>query len=73
MSVTSNIGANPCFLSSLRISRNAARLTRRLLDQHVEDLAFVVDGTPEVHPLAGDPDNHLVQVPSIARPGTAPP
>ena len=30
------------------------------LDQHVEDLAFVVDGTPEVHPLAGDPDNHLV-------------
>ena len=43
------------------------------LDQHVEDLAFVVDGTPEVHPLAGDPDNHLVQVPSIARAGTAPP
>ena len=38
------------------------------LDQHVEDLAFVVDGTPEVHPLAGDPNNHLVQVPSIARP-----
>jgi Bacterial extracellular solute-binding proteins, family 5 Middle len=30
------------------------------LDQHVEDLAFVVDGTPEVHPLAGDSNNHLV-------------
>jgi hypothetical protein len=43
------------------------------LDQHVEDLAFVVDGTPEVHPLAGDPNNHLVQVPSIARARTAPP
>jgi hypothetical protein len=27
---------------------------------------------PEVDPLAGDPNNHLVQVPSIARPGTAP-
>jgi hypothetical protein len=42
------------------------------LDQHVEDLALVVDGPPEVYPLASDPDNHLVQVPSIARPGTAP-
>jgi len=30
------------------------------LDQHVKDLAFVIDGTPEVHPLAGDPDNHLI-------------
>jgi hypothetical protein len=41
------------------------------LHQHVEDLAFVVNGTPEIHPLAGDPNNHLVQVPSIARPGAA--
>jgi hypothetical protein len=30
------------------------------LNQHVEDLALVIDGTPEVHPLAGDPNNHLV-------------
>jgi hypothetical protein len=35
------------------------------LHQHVEDLAFVVDGTLEIHPLSGDPDNHFVQVPSI--------
>src|SRR6516162_7254124 len=26
---------------------------RGAMDQHVEDLAFVVDGTPQVHPLAG--------------------
>ena len=43
------------------------------LNQHIKDLAFVVDGTPEVHPLAGDPNNHLVQLPPIARAGTAPP
>jgi hypothetical protein len=43
------------------------------LDQHVEDLALVVDGTPQVRPLAGDPNNHLVQVPPIARAGTVPP
>ena len=29
MSVTSNFGTKPCFLSSLRISRSAARLSRR--------------------------------------------
>jgi hypothetical protein len=38
------------------------------LGQHVEDLAFV---TPEIHPLPGDPNNHLVQVPAIARAGAA--
>ena len=29
LSVTSDFGENPCFLSSLRISRNAARVSRR--------------------------------------------
>jgi len=28
------------------------------LDQHVEDFAFVVDGAPEIHPRAGDPNHH---------------
>ena len=37
------------------------------LDQHVEDLAFVVDGSPEVHLLAADPDDHLVEMPLRAR------
>src|SRR5262249_6775608 len=41
------------------------------LDQHVEKLALVVDGTPEVHPFAGDPHHHLVEMPAIARPRTA--
>ena len=27
------------------------------LNQHVEHLAFMVDGTPEIHPLAGDIGN----------------
>jgi hypothetical protein len=29
----------------------------------------VIDGTPEVHTPAGDPGDHLVEVPSVARPG----
>jgi hypothetical protein len=42
------------------------------LNQHIEDLALVVDGTPQIHPLAGDPHYHLVEVPAIARPWTVP-
>jgi hypothetical protein len=37
------------------------------LGQHVEDLALVIDCTPQVHPLPGDPNDHLVEVPSRAR------
>src|SRR3981189_1538023 len=43
------------------------------LNQHVENLALVVDGAPQVHPLAGNPDYHLVEVPSVARAWAAPP
>ncbi len=43
------------------------------LNQHIEDLALVVDSTPQVHVLTRDPDDHLVEVPAIARPRTAPP
>ena len=42
------------------------------LNQHVEDLAFMVDGTPEIHACTGDPDHHLVQMPSIAWPRPTP-
>ena len=38
------------------------------LDQHVEDLALVIDGAPEIRPLAGDAHHHLVEMPAIARP-----
>jgi len=37
------------------------------LNEHVEDFALVVDGAPQVHPPPGDPDDHLVEVPSLAR------
>src|ERR1700682_147640 len=42
------------------------------LDQDLEDLALVVDGTPQVHGLARDPDDHFVEMPAIARSRTAP-
>jgi len=42
------------------------------LNQHVEHLALMIDGTPEIHPLAADPHHHLVQMPSVARPRATP-
>ena len=64
------LGAKPCFRSSLRDGR---AVVSPVLTQLVEDLAFVVDGAPEIDSLAGDPDHHLVKLPAIARPTTAQP
>jgi hypothetical protein len=44
----------------LRISRSPAVAVA--LDQHVEDLALVIDGTPEIHPLAGDPHHREAEI-----------
>src|SRR5271169_1099574 len=43
------------------------------LNKDFENLAFMIDRAPQVHMLAGDPDDHLVEMPAIARPRTAPP
>lgn len=43
-------------------------LIATLLDRHVEDLAFVVDGAPEKHPLAADLHDHLIEAPMTGGP-----
>ena len=65
--MTTNFGTKPCFLSSLRISRSADRVSRRRWLAYRE-LALIIRGTPQIHPLAGDAHHHLVQMPAIARP-----
>src|SRR5258708_32195296 len=42
------------------------------MDQDLEVLALVVDGTPQIHVLARDPDDHFVEMPAIARSRSAP-
>src|ERR1700686_4498296 len=42
-------------------------LVAAALNQYVENLALVIDGAPQVHPLAGDANPPLVEVPSVAR------
>jgi hypothetical protein len=69
LSVTSNFGTKPCFL---RLAHQPQRPSiAPTLNQYVEDLALVIDGTAQIHPLAGDPNHHLVEVPAIPRPRTA--
>ena len=34
------------------------------LDHEVQNLSFIVDCAPQIHPLAADPADHLVQVPA---------
>ncbi len=41
------------------------------LNQHIEDLSLAVHGPLQIHPPAGDPNHHLVEVPSVTRPRAA--
>src|SRR5437868_13153453 len=43
------------------------------LNKDFENLALIIDRAQQVHMLVGDPDDHLVEMPSIARPRTAAP
>ena len=38
------------------------------LDENIEDVAILIDGTPEIAPLSLDGDEDLVQVPDVAQP-----
>jgi hypothetical protein len=42
------------------------------LDQHVEDVAVLVHGAPQVVLRAVHPDDHLVQMPLVSGPGSPP-
>src|ERR1700731_3846135 len=71
------VGRHPRRREALFAEQLAHQLDRRrsvstTLDQDLEDLALVVDGTPQIHLLARDPDNHFVEMPAIARSRTAP-
>src|SRR5580700_3276820 len=60
------------FLEKLAHQSERSRLVAPALNQHAENLALVVDGAPQVHPLAGNANHHLVEVPPVARAWAAP-
>jgi hypothetical protein len=60
LSVTSSFGAEALFLGQLAHQPECRLRISPTLNKHVENLALVVDGAPQVHPLPGDPDDHFV-------------
>ena len=60
------------FAQQLAHQLDGRRPVSSTLDQDLKDLAFVVDGTPQIHVLACDPNDHFVEMPAIARSRTAP-
>jgi hypothetical protein len=72
LSVVTLVGAKPCFAEQLAHQLDGRRPVSTTLNQDLKDLAFVVDGTPQIHVLACDPDDYFVEMPAIARPRTAP-
>ena len=62
MSVTTAVGAEPCVLSSFRISFSAAISSG--LDQEIQNLPFTIYGTPQIHSPAIDRDEYLIEMPA---------
>src|SRR6266481_2185490 len=60
------------FAEQLAHQLDGRRPVSTTLDQDLEDLALVVDGTPQIHVLARDPHDHFVEMPAIARSRTLP-
>jgi hypothetical protein len=51
-----SFGRETQFAEQLAHQSQRRVLVAPALDQHVEDLTFMVDGAPEVHPPAGNAD-----------------
>ena len=62
LSVTSVLGAKPCFLSNLRISFAAALASRGRCTSRSRT-SLVVDRPPEPELSAANQDRHLVEMP----------
>jgi hypothetical protein len=62
------LGRKPLFAEQLAHQPHGGPLVPARLDQQVENFALLVDGPPQIHALAADPHDHLVQVPAVTRP-----
>src|ERR1700687_1691169 len=72
------VGCHPLWREALLAEQLAheldgCALVPSALNQDFENLALMIDRAPQVHTLAGDPDEHFIEMPSIARSRTASP
>ena len=55
------------FAKQLAHQFDGRRPVSTTLDQDLEHLALVVDGTPQIHVLVRDPDDLFVEMPALGR------
>jgi hypothetical protein len=67
LSVIKASGTKPLVLEQLAHEFERCFLVSPGLYEDIEDFAFTVHGTPQIHAFAVDGNEHLVQVPSIIR------
>src|SRR5438270_11282584 len=63
----------PLLAEQLAHEPDSCPLVPSALNQDLEDLALMIDRAPQIHMLAGDPDDHFVEMPAITWSRTAPP
>jgi len=56
------------FLEQLAHRPEGSPFVAPTLNQHVENITLVIDGAPQAHPFASNPDYHLVEVPYVDGP-----
>ena len=61
------LGTDSDILKQLAHQPERRPLVSALLEQHVENLAFIVNSTPEIHPCPANADHHLVHMPARRR------
>src|SRR6516162_627442 len=61
-------GCEPLLLEQLTHQPQRCPSVTPTLNQHVEDLALVINGTPKIHPLSGNPHHHLASRPGEFHP-----
>ena len=59
--MTNRQGGLPCPFNSLRKKRLAARCVSPWLNQDIEHITVLIDGTPEILPLTLDRDEDFVR------------
>ena len=69
--MTSVLGAKPCFLSNFAHELRGRSCIAPSLHMEIENLALVVDRSPEPESSAGDQNRHLIEMPLRGWPMTS--
>jgi len=70
--VTNRQGGLPCPFNSIRKKALRSTLVATRLNQDIDHVTILIDGTPEILPLTLDSDEYLIRVPRVTQPALPP-